>query len=590
MSHSDTSVKPISDGLQALSSFWRKNTSTQEALELANLLKALRKVAGHLGTNAGNVEYAGLSGNDPGAIVIDPSWAMGSYPVDARKTDLLVGEVVHEAMLRREWSERVWKTMEPGFADMGPIALVKFQMMIRTGEDIYVDSILEGSVLGEYLGAARKMVLCGSRARSILAKSISSYDALVLQWWNVSFNDKGPIETDARHDEPLMELMMLSREMAELGRGSSLVVYRCKQRASLYRDAWSRIESKVLNLPLIDKRLSWSPDCQRSASARGRLSPKAGKISNTLNPELAGDIELHLAPTSADLTPLIRKAAGHCHSEVIPTSRWDYHIPAHPMVDRTLAGRISAVFQSYSAREKLVSRGLTSGKVDGRRLHRSAVTGRCFKSPESRPSMDWNVTLLADASGSMRGTKWRTVENTVSTIQRALRGYRNSFSAYAYFEIDGICMISSLVHDDKTFSVPPCGQTASGQAIIASALFMPKSRRRRLLIHITDGESNIGLNVPAAIGFCRERNIHLVTLGCGCQDLSAMQAQYGNTIEFIGGFRMLPQAIERLLRWSFLYGSSAPVLGVRCMDAMKTAPAGNETDSARSEVQQGDMR
>jgi hypothetical protein len=182
----------------------------------------------------------------------------------------------------------------------------------------------------------------------------------------------------------------------------------------------------------------------------------------------------------------------------------------------------------------------------------------------------------------MRGTKWRMVENTVSTLHRALKGYRNSLSAYAYFEIDGICMVSSLLKDDKVFSVPPCGQTASGQAIIASALFMPKNKRRRLLIHITDGESNIGLNVPAAIEYCRTQNIHLVTLGCGCRDLNAMQAQYGNTIEFIGGFRMLPQAIERLLRWTFLYGSRAPMPGVRFAGVIPKKPGSSEDQTVKA--------
>ncbi|MCK7509449.1 MAG: hypothetical protein MZV70_39060 [Desulfobacterales bacterium] len=176
----DISEKGIFHELQTLSSFWRKNTSTQEAIELANLLKSLRKVVGHLGTNAGSVEYAGLSGNDPSAIIIDPAAAMGSYPVAAKKADLLVGEVVHEALLRIEWSERVWKILEPFFADMGPIALVKFQMIVKTAEDIYVDSTLEGSVLGEYLAAARRKELSGARVQSILLKSISSCDALVL--------------------------------------------------------------------------------------------------------------------------------------------------------------------------------------------------------------------------------------------------------------------------------------------------------------------------------------------------------------------------------------------------------------------------
>ena len=578
----DISEKHILDELQTLSSFWRKNTSTQEAAELANLLNALRKVVGHLGPNGGSVEYAGLSAHDPSAIIIDPASAMGSYPVAAKKVDLLVGEVVHEALLRIEWSDRVWKILEPSFVDMGPIALVKFQMIIKTAEDIYVDSTLEGSVLGEYLAAARRKELSGSRVQSILLKSISSCDALVLLWWAVSFGDHGSMVINRRHYAPLSALMRLSREIAELSKDKSFVVFRCKQRALLYKELWKRIEAQVLDLPLIDKRLSWSPDHQQNMAIKNQGKGLSKAYSHSLCPELANDIELHLAPTSSDITPLIRRVAGLDNQEVIPTSRWDYHIPAHPMVDRTLAGRISAIFQSYSAREKLMNRGLTSGKLDSRRLHRAPITGRCFKYLESRPSMDWNVTLLADASGSMRGTKWRVVENTVSTLHRALKGYRNSLSAYAYFEIDGICMVSSLLKDDKVFSVPPCGQTASGQAIIASALFMPKTKRRRLLIHITDGESNIGLNVPAAIEYCRTKNIHLVTLGCGCRDLNAMQAQYGNTIEFIGGFRMLPQAIERLLRWTFLYGSRAPMPGVRFAGVIPKKPGSSEDQTVKA--------
>jgi hypothetical protein len=578
----DISEKGILDELQTLSSFWRKNTSTQEAAELANLLKALRKVVGHLGPNAGSVEYAGLSGNDPSAIIIDPAAVMGSYPVAAIKADLLVGEVVHEALLRIEWSERVWKILEPSFVDMGPIALVKFQMIIKTAEDIYVDSTLEGSVLGEYLAAARRKELSGSRVQSILLKSISSCDALVLLWWAGSFGDHGSMVPHRRHDVPLSALMRLSREIAELSKDKSFVIFRCKQRALLYKELWKRIEAQVLDLPLIDKRLSWSPDHQQNMAIKNQSKGLSRAYSHSLCPELANDIELHLAPTSSDITPLIRRVAGLDNQEVIPTSRWDYHIPAHPMVDRTLAGRISAIFQSYSAREKVMNRGLTSGKLDSRRLHRAPITGRCFKYLESRPSMDWNVTLLADASGSMRGTKWRVVENTVSTLHRALKGYRNSLSAYAYFEIDGICMVSSLLKDDKVFSVPPCGQTASGQAIIASALFMPKTKRRRLLIHITDGESNIGLNVPAAIEYCRTKNIHLVTLGCGCRDLNAMQAQYGNTIEFIGGFRMLPQAIERLLKWTFLYGSRTPMSGVRFAGVIQKKPGSSEDQTGKA--------
>jgi hypothetical protein len=72
---------------------------------------------------------------------------------------------------------------------------------------------------------------------------------------------------------------------------------------------------------------------------------------------------------------------------------------------------------------------------------------------------------------------------------------------------------------------------------------------------VTDGESNFGLPVQAGIDFCHREHITLITLGCGCKDLSVMRDQYGNTIQFIQSFRQLPHAVERLLRWSFMKAS-----------------------------------
>jgi hypothetical protein len=81
---------------------------------------------------------------------------------------------------------------------------------------------------------------------------------------------------------------------------------------------------------------------------------------------------------------------------------------------------------------------------------------------------------------------------------------------------------------------------------------MPRDKRRKLLINVTDGESNLGLPVQAGIDFCHREHITLITLGCGCKDLPVMREQYGNTIQFIQSFRQLPHAVERLLRWSFM--------------------------------------
>ncbi len=547
---------------EGMSAFWRKNTSSLEAVELANLVRALRKVVGHLGAGAPGVEYAGIAGGGSPAIMVDPSRVMGAYPVPPDRVDLLTGEVVHEALLVMEWSERVWKTLDHCCAAMEGIPLIKFQKIVKTAEDIYVDSILEGTMLGEYVAVARHKVLHGAASRAVLSKSGSSFDALILLWWAASFGEPGNFVPDARHDEAHGLLLGLTGELRRLIGSHTGTLAQCALRSDLYKELWKRIAPMVRDLALIDRRLFRVTGSQQNTRPdKGRRAQRA-LCTGSLPAGLLCDIEAHLAATSTDITPLIRRVVGPDGDDVVPTSRWDFTIPAHPVVDHVMASRIGAVFRAYSAREALVSRGLSSGRIDARRLHRAGVTGRCFKYLDTRPAMDWNVTLLIDASGSMRGAKWRLVENTVSTLHRALSGYRNSLSAYAYFEADGICMISSLIKEGRVLSVPPCGKTASGQAIIAAALSMPKALRHRLLIHITDGESNYGADVSAGIGFCRAQGIDLVTLGCGCRDQEAMLAQYGGTIEFIRGFGALPQAIERLLRRTFLCRkASVPNMG-----------------------------
>ena len=581
-------AQQIRSDVKALSEYWRRNTSTLEAIELANLLKALRKVAGHLGPNAGIVEYAGMSQAGGSSILIDPGTVMGAYPVLPEKVDHLVGVVVHEALSRIEWTERVWKLMEPYFATISGTALVRFQKIVKTGEDIYLDSILTGSVLGMYLATARRPAFAETRRGRVSSSDGLSFEALIRLWWAASLEDHAIPLADHRYQEPLRLLMALTSRLLAIRQKHASVTSRCEARSLVYKQSWGQLVGVLSGLPLMDKRLSWVPSHLVKTSGRQSQGVTVPGIKPAMPMRLSREIETHLAASSSDITPLIRSVVGYDNPEVVTTSRWDYHIPAHPMVDRALVARLRAIFASYSEREKAVSRGLTSGRIDSRRLYRAPVTGRCFKELDSRPSMDWNVTLLIDASGSMRGPKWRMVENTVNTIHEALKGYRNSLAAHAYFEIEGICMVSSLIRDNHVFSVPPCGQTASGQAIIAAALFMQVNRRRKLLIHVTDGESNYGCSVAHGIGFCRQNNIHLITLGCGCRDKKAMQEQYGNTIEFIGGFRQLPQAIERLLRWTFLYGSKMPLLSDRIGEgSLNRSPAEGRSSSQGSEGKEG---
>lgn len=542
-----------------ISEFWRKNTSAAEAVELANLLRALRKVAGHLGKNTGRIDYAGMSSSNDSSILLEPEMVMGEYPVPFSKVDYLVGVVTHEALHRIEWSDRVWKLLEPAFKMMSGLDRIRFQKLIHVGEDIYVDHIADQKVFGLYTHKIRKEAFAETRTR--LRSGVLSVDILVYLWWVNTWTEEPGIEIDPAYQKPLDVLNRLTTELVQIGRNHKGVTARCRLRADLHLKTWETIEDTISSWKIIDKRLYWY---FTSDDKKGKKSGKmAGKRStrSSMNRGLVQEIETQLVAHSPDLTPIIWSVVGEDDESVVPISRLDFHMPAHPMIDRRLVSRLKAIFQNYAGTTKIVSRGLTGGRIDVRRLYRAPISGRCFQQVDRIPNPDWSVTLLMDASGSMKGSKWRMVENTVANLHRALMGYQNRLQAYAYFESDGICMISRLLKDKQLLSVPPSGQTASGQAIIAAAYLMPKDRKRNILFHVTDGESNFGCDVRYGIEYCRQQNIHLITLGCNYKDREAMSRQYGKTIQFLQHYGQLPQAVERLFKWTFLYGSKPHLQG-----------------------------
>lgn len=547
-----------------ISEYWRLNRSGFEAVEMANVLRAMRKVAGHLGSNVGGVEYAGMSRGGGTAIILEPGMVVGQYPIPSEKVDTLVGLVTHEALHRTEWSDRVWKLLEPTFNTLGGLSNVRFQKIVSVGEDIYVDSVAEKTVFGLYTPKARRHAF--AEAESRLLPGVQSLDELVYLWWTAAWGYDGRGEPSPDYQEPLSLLQRLTarlREVRGLHRG---VTDCCQQRAKMYLETWNDIKDSISSWKTIDKTLKWYPspaEQKKEASDSGRKKIESKK--RELSPYVIHQIELQLALNSPDITPIIQAIVGYDNEDVVPTSRWDFSIPSRPVVDPRLVARLRALFLNYAARKTVVNRGLLSGKVDRRRLYRAPVSGRCFHQVDRLPELDWNVTLLMDASGSMRGSKWRMVENTVGNLHKALLGSRNHFQAYAYFEVDGVCMISQLIRDRQLLSVPPSGQTASGQAILAVAYFMPKGRKRNLLIHVTDGESNLGCDVRYGIEYCRKQKIHLVTLGCAYRDREAMMRQYGRSLQFLDHYGQLPRAIERLLRHAFLYGKKPHLWGDRAV-------------------------
>jgi hypothetical protein len=237
----------------AISSCWRKNISFQEAAELANLLRALRKVAGHLGDNVGRIEYAGMSPDGQSGILIEPETVMGQYPVPTDKVDFLVGLVVHRALHRMEWSDHVWKSLEPIMLQMTPRAMVIFQQLVRFGEAIFMDLRSAQTVFGLYAKIVRDKAIRQDRLR--FSSCRLCVDLLMTMWRESAFNPHPAPDIPPEYDSSFKELTELTRELKAIAQSNDRVTRRCDQRAGLYRDAWIKIEPGIIQWKIIDKHL-----------------------------------------------------------------------------------------------------------------------------------------------------------------------------------------------------------------------------------------------------------------------------------------------------------------------------------------------
>ncbi|MDY6918327.1 MAG: vWA domain-containing protein [Chloroflexota bacterium] len=543
-----TSLDTVGD--ETFSDFWRKNTSNIEAVELANLLRALRKVAGTLGRNVGDIVYAGMSKSPSGSIVLDPDYVIGEYPVPPTKVDYLVGLVVHEALQKTQWSQLVWTGVEKERPGLKPRERIILSKIITLGEEIYVDSISELSILRLYNRQARKVAMDAMRAQ--LDPEAVSVDELVYLWWLSAWGQDLSGYDLEMYQEPLNVLNSITPELRAVIGSDKGVIDRCNMRRAIYFKAWDGLKDMVVGWRIVDKVIWWSSMEEGTETAPKKGSKPKGV---SLSPATALEIEAKLAASTGNITPIIESIVNDPEEEIIPTRLWDYNVPGRGVVDQRQVGRLKAIIQSYADRKILISRGLTSGKVDRKRLYRAPITGECFFDKQSLPDVSWSMCLLIDASGSMsRGQSWKLVESTVATLHKAFRGSTNRLQAWAYFESHGICMITSLLKDNELMSITPGGQTPSGQALIAAAYFLPKDRKRKLIIHITDGASNSGCHVQYGMDFCRQQGVQLITLGCGLEDEQAMSEQYGRSVQFLDNFGQLPNAIEKLLKWAFLYG------------------------------------
>lgn len=555
VSDPDATARFVILGQEGYSEFWRRDTSPIEPLELAKLLVALRKIGGWIGRTVGTIVWSGMEVEN--AIALDPTPIMGKYPVPAAKVDLMVGLTVQEALKRVEWSARL--------ADLARQRLqvpaqyqYKFDLFLKLVELVYVDNLSNRSILGLYTEAARKWLIAENARKLISPPTLSE---LLHIWWKMAA-DRNPetyldgyertvgglIERktlDRFYQKPIDVLNKVVLPLRECS-GVHGLAERVDHRAGLYAALWEELLPFIRFWPGDSGDRAIVPDTCDEDMARDDAEKRAVNATIVSYSQL---IERAIPNKSHDFTDELKDSVLE-PDNVVPIEGADIVMVAQDKIDRGLLRRLQQVVRSAAERRSRYNRGLPSGKIHARRLYRASTTGLVFQQKQHQFELRSDIVLLVDATGSMADpTKWDKAETVYQTLFQAIFSFNKNARLFAYNEVKHTCRITELYHSGKILTVLPHGKTASGEAIIATAITTRGRGRKRLLIHVTDGASNWGCGVEEAITYCSKAGISLLTLGIGCSPSAkqSLRAEYRDLVAFVDDTEALPQLVNKLL-------------------------------------------
>ena len=544
-------------GENGYSEFWRRDKSPIEPVELVKLLVAIRKLSTFIGRNVGEIVWSGMELDD--AIALDPTPIMGTYPVPAARTDLMVGIMVQEAYKKIEWSERLREIVKVRLQLM-PQYEYKFDLFFSLCENVYVDGLANKNVFGHYAEAARTWRILKTLRTLINPPTVSE---MLHLWWRLAadrnadkykegYTDRtsGGLVTrktlDKFYKKPIELLNGMLPALHQDCPAIPSVVGRSEYRLELYFSFWNKLLKYIKFWPGDRSDRFMIPDMGDEDLAQEEEEKKAIKATIV---SYASLIERSLPQKNRDFTEQVKGNVANAEG-VVRIEGNDIVMMARNRVDRALLRKLEQVVRTATERRSIFNRGLSSGKIHRRRLYRAYTTGAVFQQKKHEFDLRKNVVLLIDATGSMADpSKWDKAEMIYQTLFTAIQAYSANARLFAYNEVRNACRITELYRGGNMLMVLPHGKTASGEAIIATALSTKTLGRKTLLIHITDGASNWGCGVSDAITYCKNNGVSLLTLGisCGFAAKQSLKDEYGKLVKFVDKTEQLPQLFGELI-------------------------------------------
>lgn len=507
--------------MTSYSDYWRKNRSRQKALELAWGLRALRKVAAHIGEGVKPVYWKGMSDADDQSILLDADKLPDRFPISAENFDYLVGQVTLEGFASFERTDAVKEEVQKSIGKL-PAAAIPFLMeFLDAAEDIYIDALAQSSIWSLYLAQYWERALSGFVKDPLLPPTARS---LFQVWKKRAILGQEPEQVHLDYEIPLRILKPHTRTLR------ALVDYatphqRKERRSRLYETIWSELWETFSTWKMLHVNMDSVPKSDTPLDVSTNETQSLGD--QALDPDLADEISWILEEGEIDLTREILSAVQNSAAKPLDTFLEKGTVLMDFQPDTAQVKRLHRIFSEHvtqvrRARNRNLRRGLLEGKLDPKRLYRVPIDGKTFKSKQA-PGVDdfWQICIVADASASMAGKgrnlrPWRIAERSFATVIQAARGFRNRIDIYAYFGQSKKCMLTQLYHRNRLYTITPYGDTPSGQAIMAVAMMLDRKYKKNMIIHITDGAPNSGLPLKDAVNYCESKGIDVFTIGCGC--------------------------------------------------------------------------
>jgi hypothetical protein len=550
-------------GVAGYSEYWRRDKSPVELLELAKLLRGIRKLVSQVGRNSGTVVWEGMPGQED-SIALDPTPIMGRYPIPAAQADIAVGIAVRGAYQKTEWTDHVRKLARAKF-DLPPIYAYKFSHYLEIAEKMYADLAANRSVFGLYAQKAREWEIARAAKHFI---NPPSFTELLHIWWRIAadpgkeaykrpYDDRSVVGMVGRttagqfYAAPIALLNSIVEELIVNCPSLPSVTERCGYRLDRYASIFNELLDMVKFWPTDRKDPFLLATDFKEEMEKEDLEKDAVKAT-LLN--FADEIESSIENKHVDFTEQVKSLVMN-FGDVVRVEGNDIVMPAKNNVDKALLYKLRTVLQLVAQRNTSFSRGLASGKIDRTRLYRAPTTGSIFNLKKTKYELFNDIVILVDCTGSMaEPNKWAKTELIYQTLFIAILGFNPGAKLFAYNERRDTCRITEIYRQGKFFSVMPHGRTASGEAIIATALGLGRRQRTPFIIHLTDGASNYGCGVADAIRYCAREKINLLTIGLDCDPMNqtALRDEYGELIQFVRSIDQFPALFKSLLSSSKL--------------------------------------